>query len=424
MKPGSIAVLVSVLSLVLSTGLAIAQEVPAAAVTDALTSFRQYKDVTNVELTVPAVVEIPFNDTYLERNTFAVLNQVTQAFEPYLFVHRHAVAPAPLTISSTVPGSHKNMIDDDTKTFTEFALLPDEDVGAAVITLTSATPITSSAITTLLPSHVALPRTVQLTALVGGTETVVVAPRDLRQTTIRFPETTSTKWTISFTYSQPLRISELQLRQTGAKTSTTQAIRFLAQPGTTYRIYFDADRVVSTRVSEAGNLRADEDIVVVPSVAPQTNPVYQIADGDGDGVPDVIDNCVATSNADQADVNGNGRGDVCDDFDRDGLVNEKDNCPNHPNARQADEDGDGIGDACDGEESRLTERHAWIPWVGIGFAFVVVIGLFGLTVQSMRKEKREDAQQPPSDSSSSESQMDTTTPTPPTQPDNTGPPSL
>lgn len=43
--------------------------------------------------------------------------------------------------------------------------------------------------------------------------------------------------------------------------------------------------------------------------------VYRYAlppDGDGDGVPDALDNCPADSNADQADFDGDGPGDACD----------------------------------------------------------------------------------------------------------------
>jgi len=113
--------------------------------------------------------------------------------------------------------------------------------------------------------------------------------------------------------------------------------------------------------------------------------VYKIsADADGDGVPDVADNCPTTPNPDQAnsdvtpagndglgdacdncdlvynpdqaDTDGDGVGDVCDlcpgfndnlDADSDGVPDGCDNCPNAANSNQADTDGDGIGDACD-----------------------------------------------------------------------------
>ncbi len=78
-------------------------------------------------------------------------------------------------------------------------------------------------------------------------------------------------------------------------------------------------------------------------------------DGDGDGVADGEDNCREESNADQADADGDGAGDVCDelvgddnagDTDGDGVADDVDNCPNAANADQADADQDGLGDAC------------------------------------------------------------------------------
>ena len=52
------------------------------------------------------------------------------------------------------------------------------------------------------------------------------------------------------------------------------------------------------------------------------------------------------------------------------VVNSQDNCVNEPNRNQRDTDSDGIGDVCDQEESRITEKYPWIPWLGIGFEIV------------------------------------------------------
>ncbi|NKI19251.1 hypothetical protein HCU74_17730 [Spongiibacter sp. KMU-166] len=75
-------------------------------------------------------------------------------------------------------------------------------------------------------------------------------------------------------------------------------------------------------------------------------------DSDGDGIDDQQDNCVSEANADQADLDRDGRGDVCDsDRDGDGIDNNEDNCPAVANPDQGDAEGDGAGDACDGSDS-------------------------------------------------------------------------
>lgn len=75
------------------------------------------------------------------------------------------------------------------------------------------------------------------------------------------------------------------------------------------------------------------------------------ADDDGDTVPDTADNCPTDPNPDQADLDGDGAGDRCDaDHDGDTVADADDNCPADPNPDQADLDGDGIGDRCDADE--------------------------------------------------------------------------
>ena len=74
-------------------------------------------------------------------------------------------------------------------------------------------------------------------------------------------------------------------------------------------------------------------------------------DDDNDGIPDVDDNCPITANADQSDIDDDGLGDVCDDDrDDDGVPNDDDNCPDIFNDGQADLDVDGLGDICDPDD--------------------------------------------------------------------------
>jgi subtilisin family serine protease len=76
-------------------------------------------------------------------------------------------------------------------------------------------------------------------------------------------------------------------------------------------------------------------------------------DGDGDSVPDVIDNCAAAVNRNQADFDRDGTGDACDptprgpDTDGDSVADVDDNCPAVADPGQQDADADQVGDACD-----------------------------------------------------------------------------
>ncbi len=78
------------------------------------------------------------------------------------------------------------------------------------------------------------------------------------------------------------------------------------------------------------------------------------------------DNCQFTPN-DQEDTDKDGRGDACDaDLDGDLVANEHDNCPATANPGQHDLDGDGVGTACDADEDwdddGWPDGHDNCPW--------------------------------------------------------------
>ena len=91
-------------------------------------------------------------------------------------------------------------------------------------------------------------------------------------------------------------------------------------------------------------------------------------DADSDGTTDLSDNCPQTANSDQVDTDGDGVGDACD------------NCPSEPNPAQLDRDRNGVGDACqaasgppcpDGGDCRVSVRPAatlLVPWFGVDLA--------------------------------------------------------
>jgi Tol biopolymer transport system component len=118
----------------------------------------------------------------------------------------------------------------------------------------------------------------------------------------------------------------------------------------------------------------NEIYVMAASGVPQTNltnnaaddgdtgPDWQpIIDRDFDGVLDNSDNCVAAANADQANLDGDGAGDVCDDDDDgDGLSDAIESAIGS-NPRAADSDGDGKADGADACPTRAAASADGCP---------------------------------------------------------------
>jgi len=94
------------------------------------------------------------------------------------------------------------------------------------------------------------------------------------------------------------------------------------------------------------------------SYATVLDSIYIGPDFDGDGIPNLFDNCPSVANPYQGDDDSDGVGNLCDncraianqnqlDTDEDGVGDECDNCSVVYNPEQTDTDLDGIGDSCD-----------------------------------------------------------------------------
>lgn len=177
--------------------------------------------------------------------------------------------------------------------------------------------------------------------------------------------------------------------------------------------------------------------------------VIAVSDGDGDGVPDALDNCAVVPNVDQTDTDGDGVGDACDlvaqtcadgtvapyepcddgnaaggdgcsaaceveagfvcngepsvcgsDADGDGIA-VGDNCPSLPNPEQGDADGDGSGDRCDAQcpgfdptaVTSVTPSSKWaysfVRVEGLGFGPNAEVHLGGAPVRVLAGDEGE-----------------------------------
>lgn len=362
-------------------------------------SFQQMMDLSVGTLLTPTVVDLVFapeisNGSISQSDNEAI---IVSKFKntPESSVSNVVTLPArefsPVFVASAPEvGMHEAsgvaMYDKNLTTYVEFPLPETRIGGTAIITMTSATPEALNGFTFSLDNNVALPTRVGVVASVEGADKTVLSPVAAFGQRVSFPRTVAKEWKITFWYDQPLRISELSFfAETG--NLYERHVKFLAQPGEEYRLYARPDHQFSAPLaSVAYNLSSVTPAISLSVGSMSSNPYYRPTDTDSDGVSDQQDNCPRLANPKQEDVNKNAVGDVCEDFDKDGLMNNADNCLNLPNADQRDTDGDGIGDKCDTEESRFTERHAWVPWVGMGTAVVVLIALFALTARKGIKE--------------------------------------
>ena len=89
----------------------------------------------------------------------------------------------------------------------------------------------------------------------------------------------------------------------------------------------------------------DEELIVANQVSGSISVLFNtvfftVEDFDGDGIPNLLDNCPRVRNTDQLDFDENGEGDACDeDIDADGVPNEADVCDFTPVGANVQPDG-------------------------------------------------------------------------------------
>lgn len=203
----------------------------------------------------------------------------------------------------------------------------------------------------------------------------------------RFPKMMAQTIEIEFEYIQPIRFTEVGVGL-NKEEEITNTVRFVYQPAMKYSLYTDSPTGREFVQSPNINLFSKNTEAIIVLGGLHKNPLYKDRDTDTDGVIDSVDNCPLQANSDQKDGNGNNVGDICDDYDYDGILTYLDNCPKIENSGQVDIDRDGLGDACDTEESRVTEKYPWMPWV-VFAGVLLLVGAMGYEVIKMKKIKEQ-----------------------------------
>ncbi len=351
-------------------------------VANILSRFMYYREFKKLDSAITQVIEVQLpQGSSADKSKYALVEDQTTTFQPFEIVSNEQKIK--FSVLNSTEGSDIldtfSLYDSNLESYTQF---PVKAFQTSVVKLLFVyeKPVTTSILYLQLAQNSEPPTHVSLKTLDFDKEEIIVAEKQF-QGDIRFTSKTASIWELTLKYTQPLRITEAYFVDENSYQRSNQSIRFLMRPGSPYLLFSEPDGYVTMPYLESGNLYSTTDDLVLDLPPAVANPLYRPADDDADGVSNSLDNCPSVKNTNQKDVNKNGLGDGCEDFDKDYIMNADDNCPEHPNRDQQDADGDKVGDHCDTEESRLTERLGFLPWLGIVVGFGVVIAMFAFTVK-------------------------------------------
>lgn len=342
-----------------------------------ITRYQDIQRIKNISVSQPAIVEInglPYNSTYfLATDKGEAVQQQFQSTRKTKIVQPKQVV-ACIKDCNNAP----SLADADESTTFDFPLVT-SGVQNGTIKIVYAEPLETDTIVFRTTSDSYIPSTFTLT--IDGKRVL----NTMYGTQARFPKMKAQIIEIAFDYNQPIRFMEVGVG-TVEKEVVTNAIRFVYQPNTSYVLYQNATEGREDTPIPAINLFMNKKEFDASLGDVEKNPTYIVKvfkekDSDGDAIVDSVDNCPMQQNNNQADSNENGIGDVCDDYDYDGVPTYRDNCSMIINKDQMDKDRDGMGDVCDVEESRITEKYVWIPWLVFAVVFAGIMSMIYVTMK-------------------------------------------
>ena len=346
-----------------------------------LSRYQNVRHVEELKVTQPAIVELSRLDS---SRVYVVATLQGETIQQQFQTIRttRVILPTKVEACMTVCTPALALADTNQDTTFDFPLTT---VGTqkGVIKITYAKPLVTDRIVFQVTGDSYMPNA--FTLMIDGKRIL----NTIEGSAAKFPQMSAQNVEIAFEYSQPIRFREVGVGVT-TEEDVNNMIRFVYQPNTEYILYTGVGIGREDTPTPPINLFAKNKEASPALTDEEKNTLYVVKapeknkDTDNDGVIDLTDNCPLQANADQKDSNGNGVGDVCDDYDYDGVETYRDNCPTISNFDQLDTDRDGAGDTCDQEESRFTERNKWVPWA----AFIVVfLGILGMGYEVTRKIK-------------------------------------
>ncbi len=357
-----------------------------------ISKFRNQISLPGVEVKIPTVYELDISDL-LNSSQYEIYNNTEKTFIPSL-VMANSNIKTPVFNVVEAPGSSRsnqklyNLTDNNYTTSSRFDVVEGQSNILKLNIQTGDTKIKTTHMYLSLDNNVAWPNYITIKYINSNNVEAIALNKTRYTDNLYFPVVNSSDFTVELEYSQPLVINEISFND-NTNLDSKKTLRFLAKPNNEYQLYFNPENYVNISKGEQPNLYDNKGIIRYNgTLTVKDNSTYKPIDSDADGVPDQMDNCTNTKNTDQKDLDGNGRGDACDDYDRDGVINSLDNCPNDPNAGQSDADSDKIGDVCDKEESRFTEKNSWVPWVGILLAVGAIGGLGFFVFRDLNNKKQ------------------------------------